>query len=299
MADPGKPKDRWDKCGVLLHPIGGLLTALAVTFVGMRGSQMLEFRQSVDTNTRLYSELMSRREEAESSLRKDMLVSIIDSFLSPRDGDLDSKVLNLELLAYNFHDSLDLRPLFFDLQRRIQRSELPNRAEYLQRINTVAREIQDKQIFAIEAHGAGFRRTVDFQELAAAGRAGVALEPERLDIRGTACDVSLRALSTDLDRQLVNVRLEVTTANGDGEPVDTRATFDVGYFDFPMIDNTRLANGVRCAVTMTNFNEIAADLRTVCFPGEYASLKDRPYYDEVIQKLQQAAREAEHASLVP
>jgi hypothetical protein len=28
----------------------------------------------------------------------------------------------------------------------------------------------------------------------------------------------------------------------------------------------------------------------VCFPGEYASLKDRPYYDEVIQKLQEASR---------
>ena len=300
MADPGKPKDRWDKCGVVLHPLGGLLTALAVTFVGMRGSQMLEHRQSVDSNTRLYSELMSRREEAESSLRKDMLVSIIDSFLAPRDnGDLDSKVLNLELLAYNFHDSLDLRPLFFDLQRRIQRSNLPNRAEFLRRINTVAREITDKQIFAIEGHGAGFRRTVDFQELAAAGRAGVALEPERLDIRGTACDVSLRALSTDMDRQLLNVRLEVSAANGHGEAVDTRATFDVGFFDFPMIDNTRLANGLRCAVTLTNFNEMAADLRTVCFPGEYASLKDRPYYDEVIQKLQQAAREAQEASLLP
>ena len=299
MADPGKPKDRWDKCGVVLHPVGGLLTALAVTFVGMRGSQLLEHRQSVDTNTRLYSELMSRREEAESSLRKDMLVAIINSFLTPQEGDLDSKVLNLELLAYNFHDSLDLRPLFLDLQRRIQRSSLPNRAEYLQRINTVAREITDKQIMAIEGHGAGFRRTVDFQELGAAGKAGIALEPERLDVRGTACDVSLRALSTDMERQQLNVRLEVTTANGDGEPVDTRATFDVGFFDFPMIDNTRLANGVRCAVTLTNFNEMAADLRTVCFPGEYASLKDRPYYDEVIQKLQQAAREAQQASILP
>jgi hypothetical protein len=299
MADPGKPKDRWDKCGVVLHPVGGLLTALAVTFVGMKGSQLLEHRQSVDTNARLYSELMSRREEAESSLRKDMLVAIINSFLAPQEGDLDSKVLNLELLAYNFHDSLDLRPLFLDLQRRIQRSSLPYRAEYLQRINTVAREITDKQIFAIEGHGAGFRRTIDFQELAAAGKAGIALEPERLDVRGTACDVSLRALSTDMERQLLNVRLEVTTANGDGEPVNTRATFDVGFFDFPMIDNTRLANGVRCAVTLTNFNEMAADLRTVCFPGEYASLKDRPYYDEVIQKLQQAAREAQQASILP
>ncbi len=47
------------------------------------------------------------------------------------------------------------------------------------------------------------------------------------------------------------------------------------------------------AVTLSNFSPDLADLTTVCFPGEYASLKDRPYYDEVIQKLQDAARQEE------
>ena len=52
---------------------------------------------------------------------------------------------------------------------------------------------------------------------------------------------------------------------------------------------------MRCAVTLSNFSAAAADLTTVCFPGEYASLKDRPYYDEVIQKLREADEE-EHDS---
>ena len=30
-----------------------------------------------------------------------------------------------------------------------------------------------------------------------------------------------------------------------------------------------------------------AELTAICFPGEYASLKDRPYYEEVIQSLRQ------------
>jgi hypothetical protein len=38
------------------------------------------------------------------------------------------------------------------------------------------------------------------------------------------------------------------------------------------------------------FTPESADLTTTCFPAEYASLKDRPYYDEVIHKLQEAAR---------
>ena len=73
MAEvPGerRKKDVWDKVGVFFHPLGGLLTALSVAYVGMKGSAVLERRQSLDTNARLYSELMSRREEAESSLRR-------------------------------------------------------------------------------------------------------------------------------------------------------------------------------------------------------------------------------------
>jgi hypothetical protein len=31
-----------------------------------------------------------------------------------------------------------------------------------------------------------------------------------------------------------------------------------------------------------------ADVTTVCFPGEHASLEDRPSYDEIIQELQEA-----------
>ena len=77
MADPPKQKDGWDKFGVLLQPVGGLLTAMAVAFLGVTGSRALEERQSRDSNSRLYSELMSQREVAESTLRKDVLGAIL------------------------------------------------------------------------------------------------------------------------------------------------------------------------------------------------------------------------------
>jgi hypothetical protein len=297
MPEPVKKKDFWDKIAILLHPVGGLLTAIAVAFVGVKGSQLLERRQSLDTNARLYSELMSRREEAESSLRKDMLVAIIAQYLRPGSGDLDDKVLNLELLAYNFHDSLDLRPLFFDLQRKLRTSKDDDCAELQQRIQGVAKEITAKQLFALEGHGKSFRRTVDLDALKAA-RAGIELDGERLTIGDTICHVNLRVLSADLAQKQLRVRLEVPAPPDRPDLADTRATFDVSYFDFPMIDNTRLANGLRCAVTLSNFSEAGADLATVCFPGEYASLKDRPYYDEVIQKLREAASEEGEGGLL-
>jgi hypothetical protein len=290
---PKPKKDTWDKVGVFFHPLGGLLTALSVAYVGMHGSQVLERSQSEDTRSRLYAELMSRREEAETSLRKDMLTSIISSFFAPSSAnDIDTKVLNLELLAYNFHDSLDLRPLFLDLQRRIRRSNDPDKLELTARVENVAREITAKQLFSLEGHGKSFRRSVDMEELDKAGKAGVALEPEPVTVDGDSCEINLRVLSVSKsDKQLI-VRLTVKAPEGHAELSDTRATFDVSYFDFPMIDNTRLANGIRCAVTLSNYSDFAADLTTVCFPGEYASLKEKPYYDEVIQKLNTSTSEA-------
>jgi len=220
-----------------------------------------------------------------------MFVSIIQPFPQPKEGDLDTRVLNLELLAVNFHDSLDLKPLFLDLQRRLAATKDPNRDAYLERVNRVAREITEKQIFSLEGHGQSFRRTLDLAEFDQTGRFGVALDGESIEVEGRRCDLGLRVLDVDRRQQQLRLRLEVKSSEGSKDNLDTRAVFDVGYFDFPMIDNTRLANGLRCAVTLSNFTHEAADLTTICFPGEFASLKDRPYYDEVIQRLQKSARE--------
>lgn len=296
MSEDKKHKDHWDKAAILLAPIGGLLTAFAVAFVGMKGSQLLERRQSLDTNARLYSELMSRREEAEASLRKDMFQSIISSFLTPTSNSLSARVLNLELLAYNFHDSLNLKPLFLEVQRQLRRSTDPDKADYLARLNRVAREISAKQLFALEGKGRSFRRTVDLEALAAAGAAGLPLDPETVTVDGQTFEVGLRVLKVDPEQQQLTVRMRVTVPDGSAALPDSRANFTVGFYDFPVIDNTRLPSGVRCAATLANFSPVAADIVTVCFPGEYASLKDRPYYDEVIQKLREA-NEQEQAAL--
>jgi hypothetical protein len=65
--------------------------------------------------------------------------------------------------------------------------------------------------------------------------------------------------------------------------IDTN--FVVGLFDFPMIDNTRLSGGERTAVSLTALNPSVLSLALTYFPASRASLKDKPYYDEVIRDL--------------
>jgi len=65
--------------------------------------------------------------------------------------------------------------------------------------------------------------------------------------------------------------------------IDTN--FVVGLFDFPMIDNTRLSGSERCSVSLTALNPNVVSLTLAYFPASRASLKDKPYYDEVIRDL--------------
>ncbi|HEY4347666.1 MAG TPA: hypothetical protein VGM80_08745, partial [Gaiellaceae bacterium] len=171
-TDPPPRRDRWDKLSIILQPVGGLLTALAVAILGLWTSSYLrqrEQRQSIeqeklqtrDTNARLYSELTSRREEAESALRKDMFTSIINSFLREGPATLDQKLLNLELLVYNFNDSLNLKPLFVQIGREIQQS--PRKAEEAARLERVAEEIIKKQMLVVQEGGDTFDTTVNWK----------------------------------------------------------------------------------------------------------------------------------------
>ncbi len=301
MGEEPSPKPRrdgWDKAAIVLQPVGGLLTAIAVAVLGFWTSSWLRDReareavlrermQTNDTNARLYSELISKREESESALRKDMFTSIINSFLGGGAGNLEQKVLNLELLVYNFHESLNLKPLFLHLARQVQAS--PQRVEYLARLSRVAEEVTKKQMLVIEEGGANFDASVDGKSLSLVGPDGVSTVPfvaRDLVVDGVARNFKVEVLDFDRANEQVNLRVTVRTAEPTGaETISTE--FWTGHFDFPMIDNTRLPHDQRLAVVLNNFDAAGgrADLTLAYFPGKYAGLREKPYYDEVLAKL--------------
>lgn len=292
MADEHGRKDHWDKVAILLAPVGGLFTALAIAAFGFITSSKSDQRTQLETNTRLYSELMSRREESESALRKDMLVSIIASFLNPDRTDLNNDVLSLELLAYNFHESLNLKPLFMDLMRRIKHEEAsatPVKAaefkEYEGRLEAVAREIARKQMIVLEGVGKRFDRTIDLSQ----DPDGSTLDHATLTLDSLQTDIDIDIVHVDRDNREVTLSASIETPDPAQGRQTKVATFTVSFFDFPMIDNLRLAQGQRCALVLTNFSDHSADITGVLFPGAYASLKEKPYYNEVIQSVLKAS----------
>jgi hypothetical protein len=302
-SEPRPRRDGWDKAAIVLQPVGGLLTAIAVAVLGFwtsswlrdreaREASLRERMQTNETNARLYSELISKREESESALRKDMFTSIINSFLGGGAGNLEQKVLNLELLVYNFHESLNLKPLFLHLARQVRES--PQRGEYVARLNRVAEEVIKKQMLVIEEGGATFDFSVDGKSLSIVAPDGQSLVPSLardLAVDGVARNFKLEVLDFDRASEQVSLRVTVRTAEPSGaETVSTE--FWIGHFDFPMIDNTRLPHDQRLSAVLNNFDAAGgrADLTLAYFPGKYAGLREKPYYDEVLAKLLAASK---------
>jgi hypothetical protein len=163
MEEEPKNRDIWDKIGLILHSSGGIITAVTVAVISLIGTSYLKDREMRESNKSTFLELTSKREESESALRKDMFVSIIQSFLSSKSSGLDEQVLNLELLAYNFHESLNLKPLFMYLDRQINSSDDPNKKDYMDRLNQVATEISRKQMSILEGVGQKTDRIIDLE----------------------------------------------------------------------------------------------------------------------------------------
>jgi hypothetical protein len=287
-AAADKLKDGWDRADILLK---GLLP-LAVAGVGYFGTSYLASRQGDEATTQFYTGLLARREEADSNLRKEMFRYVIDNFLGNPQADPHKKVLGLEMLAVNFHDSFDLSPLFKDAHQSLQRMDDTARAKPLiaQLVNT-SKEIADRQIASLADpdHRWDFEIS-SIDGLLAGDRASEELLRRELKPLSHAADDShpkptliISASAVDTTRQAVRLRIAVLRADAP-EPLVER-DYWISFFDFPALNSLRLPNRERVAVALRYFDGHTAQLQVVHFPETRASLKEKPYFDDLINDL--------------
>ena len=328
MSDTSQPPAPLQEDGSKARPWIELAKVLALPLVtlvlGYWFNASLNERQQIDTNTRLYIEMQGRREEADSNLRKDMFNSILQTFMT-RDSAvritseevIRQQTLSLELLAANFHESLDIAPLFKDVERRIELEQRSTNTELRQRLESVAIQVIERQLTTMADVGSVERGDAMASKLNEPGSAtylifgartvaNPAVNPgegtSRLCLSMKADNGSTHHRQFTLDvtglderQREVMVRLVVTkpitneqcqqaaldiVANRE---VDTN--FSVGLFDFPMIDNTRLSDNQRAAVSLIALTPNVLSLKVAYFPSSRASLKDKPYYEEMTRQL--------------
>jgi hypothetical protein len=322
--DAESPKTAGEKSSTRMDFLKAVAMPLVTLILGFWFNASLNTRQTRENNYRMYTEMMGRREDADSLLRKDMFNSILGSFmakdpklkLTPAQQ-LNLDVLNLELLAYNFHESLDIGPLFKDIRRRLpDEKEGPN-AQMRGRLEKVAQEVIERQLTVVSDSG-----MVEVGDTSALGEiknlkaylyfGSHAVPDANFQPGENVSRLCLSMDSTDQQRHYRQFKLEVTKYDEVTREIQARlyvskvltpeqcqqadldlvgfreidTEFWVGLFDFPMIDNTRLSHSERCSVSLTYL--VPPDSLRIAlayFPGSRASLKDKPYYDELMHDL--------------
>jgi hypothetical protein len=311
---------------------------IVITTIGLVINSSLSERQSIANDLRLYADMMARREQADSDLRKDMFKSILDKFAyvspDPKSVEyLDQQIVNLELLAYNFHESIDLGPLFKHVRgeipdRRPESMELVHFKRYeklRRRLERVAVEVDERQLTVVGDTGVVVRACatgLDSMDEAPAflrftgpntvakkdlkpedGVTQVCLSLRSSDKNGAKAGdehrhyrrFKLEIIDFDVNTREVQVRLYVSKPLGFSDcrsvDLDKRAyqeidvAFWLGLFSLPMIDNTRLSHSERTSVSLTELSPNGAQIALAYFHSSRASLKDKPYYDELAHDL--------------
>ncbi|HEY6136637.1 MAG TPA: hypothetical protein VI670_02625 [Thermoanaerobaculia bacterium] len=282
---PPSGKDIWDKIDILFKPVGALLVAGLTAYLGVLASDYLDRQQRLAASVNLYAQLMSSREAADSALRKEMFNTTLNAFLtSTHDSSAREKVIKLDLLARNFHNSLDLAPLFEHLYSELSAKGLENEP-LRRRVESLASKVNQQQLAALESVGAKRDSTINLDENKQVPPEGIqALDSVTLALRGGEQPrrFSVDVLRVDIKQKTIRVRLTVRGNNSDDE---LDSVLDVGIFDFPMIRNIPLLGGERCALVVTKLRDVSVEVTLIYFPGSRAALKEKPYYDEIFQKL--------------
>jgi hypothetical protein len=284
---PASKKDFWEKSDILLK---GVAAPLAVALVGYLGTSYLSERQRDETQAQFYAGLLAKREEADSNLRKEMFRYVIETILGTPKEDLHKRVVGLEMVALNFHDSFDLSPLFKQAVREIK-TKSHNKAtadELIDRLVDVSREITNRQVPSLTDGDHRWDAEVsDFGETRAVGFGSTLLlrtelKPLSQDKR-PPLQLTLELLGVNTGEKAVQLRAQIYGVGATAPLVER--VFWLTPFDFPALNSVRLPNRERVAVAMLRFEANSAQLQVLHFPEMRASLKEKPLIDDLLEDI--------------
>ena len=318
-----------EKYGAVVIPV--ILTAL-FSLVGVYISNTY---QATSTATQLISE----REKAESELRASMFKDLITPIVGDlRNLPVERERLLVELLALNFGEHFELKPLMRHVDRSLALAEKTagneNDRKRLQQeresLRSVSRRVSTRQIAMLLNQGEDGDRTVilplAFVEWGADGERDLRSFQEQIrknyqktkQVGTVGQGESIRLCSPDrkytalvglgncdwlnqtcvMNVNLIEKKCLPNQANSSEEPASSAATpnshpaadmqFEIGWFDFPLTDNSLLSDGNRFAVVIQGFEPeyrtVALDF--VWFPKAYFAPRERPInYADIRKKL--------------
>ena len=254
------------------------------------------------------TQLLSQREQAESELRATMFSDLISPIVGGRDaGELDTEreALLTELLALNFHEHFELKPLLQHVyDRAVAEPDSLRSRKLRESLRSIARRVKDRQIATLFAEGRSVHRHAEVWEIyIEEGKAdSMNARTQRCYLGGfdethlmdrlspdSRHYVTIWTESPDWDNDNIHLNVVLRQAQDPGL-TEMAAEFTLTPFDFPMTDNTRLDDGNRFAVIVANTSDQTRHrtqfrLKLVWFPKGYVMPHERPLNFRDLQLL--------------
>src|SRR5512135_3149636 len=99
-------KDKIDIITKIVTASGAIIAGIAIPVV-------INMNAEQNRKSQLYMQIMSQREQADSSLRERMFSALISSYFGNQiSKDPDKQLMYLHLLSLNFQEFFDAKPLF-------------------------------------------------------------------------------------------------------------------------------------------------------------------------------------------
>ena len=334
---------------------------ILISIVGVAIAGIFYVFQANQTESRYYSELQAQRERADADLRASMFKTLFEVYFKNKieaaqkaatRGDtparaealfinLGQEIMLSDLLSRNF-ESMDVRPLFEDLDRRLTdlmerggegQKVLPGEAfRQREQLRRVARGASTRQIELLRANARARVQQVRIQQCQHSPSSQPVFTPDELpplpdNTRGLIKRVADGSVIIALSVPTVDTSARVAPPDSPNSiveaPPSREVPITVTFFDMPTLENVRLADGRRVALTLMR----SASTRTcerfslqmdetarldcnpqpdddrkrpgVCvwtevwitlIPKDYIGMRDRPYLSELYSPLFQNLR---------
>jgi hypothetical protein len=333
-----RPRDLWDKANLAVD----IAHKIIILIIGSAVAAVFYWFQQQQLDSRYFSDLMSQRESSDSQLRTQMFKTLFDAYfankLQAKDlpGDqasskrsasgiaptpavmsaqlatLKQETMFTDLLSRNF-DSIDVRPLFEDLDARLAASlESAGKSKALRGSRPEIFSLRE-QLRRV-AVGTSSRQTT-----ALASTAGATATTHRVkQCRGEEIEVEPAFTLTFSDFLIVDrlsdgsVAMRVVPAEASGSKAETESLrLRVTFYDMPSLENVVLPSGKRVAFTLSRYlsdemcrefekelDEVTGSdcknpefkdkvcdrawIRAIVLPKQFIGVRDRPYFNDLV-----------------
>lgn len=300
----------------LLDVVAKLLTAGAVVSAAVIANQ---FQSSMATTT-----LLSQREQADSALRASMFRDLIGPVVGSKENNgeipVEREQLFVELLALNFHENFELKPLMLRVDGRLARAHNQQKKtgahteDARESLQSVARRVIQRQVAMLTKGETnvlpGKQAVIYWLDMREAPPTRGESEPHpaqaatvlskyfddlfSIDSPNGNFTLTLsiyKPNKSNWDNQHFRVLISIAgkkTADAELKQIITGHDFDLTWFDFPFTDNTLLADGTRFSLVMEKIDPVEkkAMLKLIWFPQDYFAARERPTnYNQFREKL--------------